>query len=47
MREIGKQAMCLLLERILKGMSAPVQQQLLTPTLVIRQSCGAGRVASI
>jgi len=47
MREIGKQAMCLLLERILKGMSAPVQQQLLTPTLVIRQSCGAGGVASI
>jgi len=41
MREIGRQATALLLERIARGMSDPPQQLLLTPSLVVRQSCGA------
>lgn len=41
MREIGENAAALLLERICKDRSIPVQHILLAPTLVVRQSCGA------
>ncbi|MDW8291289.1 MAG: LacI family DNA-binding transcriptional regulator [Armatimonadota bacterium] len=41
MYEIGRVAASLLLERIHKGRTAPQQQVLLVPQLVVRQSCGA------
>lgn len=41
MREMGKQAACLLLERIGNGSAAAPQQILLEPKLVVRRSCGA------
>jgi len=41
MREIGEKAASLLLERITRGKSVSLQQILLAPRLVVRQSCGA------
>ncbi|MGC8783920.1 MAG: LacI family DNA-binding transcriptional regulator [Armatimonadota bacterium] len=40
MREIGRQAASLLLERIHRERSVPQQRVLLAPQLVVRQSCG-------
>ncbi len=41
MRAIGEKAATLLLERITQGTAMPPQQVLLSPQLVVRQSCGA------
>ena len=42
-RQLGETAVEMLTKRIRQGSARPVQHTLLQPTLVIRDSCGAGK----